>query len=73
VGSRAGLDPVAKRKMYHHYPYRELNPGRPTHSLVSILTELHQLLEYCQFVIYQELGHLAYNSDSELSRKLLII
>jgi hypothetical protein len=37
VGYRTGLDDVAKRRIC---PCRELNPGRPARSLVSILTEL---------------------------------
>jgi hypothetical protein len=42
VGPRAVLDTVVKKKKRksHHYPCRELNPGRPAHSLISILTEL---------------------------------
>jgi len=28
----------------HHCPYREMNPGRPASSLVTILTELPRLL-----------------------------
>jgi hypothetical protein len=40
VGPRAGLDEVMKRKKSLPSPYRESNPGCPTRSLVSILTEL---------------------------------
>jgi hypothetical protein len=29
VGPRAGIDAVAKRKISHHCPRRELNSGRP--------------------------------------------
>jgi hypothetical protein len=39
VGPRAGLDAVARGES-RQCPYRELNPGRPARSLVSILTEL---------------------------------
>jgi len=35
---RAGLDAVAKRK--NLFTYRGSNTGRPTHNIVSILTEL---------------------------------
>jgi hypothetical protein len=33
---------------FEHCPCRELNPGRPSHSLVSILTEL-SLLTFIKF------------------------
>jgi hypothetical protein len=38
------MDAVAKRKKYHHYPCRELNPARPARSLISTVTELPRLL-----------------------------
>jgi len=38
MGSRAGLDAVAKRK--NPCPCRESNPGRTAFSLVTILVEL---------------------------------
>jgi hypothetical protein len=44
MGPRAGLDAVAKRKKSHHCSCRELNSGRPTRSLVTILTELPRFL-----------------------------
>jgi hypothetical protein len=34
----------SRKERSHHCPCRELNPGRPTLSLVSILTELSRLL-----------------------------
>jgi len=37
VDPRAGLDAVMKKKFL---PHRESNPGRPAHSLVTVLTEL---------------------------------
>jgi len=40
VGPRTRLDTVTKRKKSHHCFIREMNLGRPTRSLVSILTEL---------------------------------
>jgi hypothetical protein len=40
VGPRTGLDAVAKRKIKSHYTCRELNPGRPARSIVTVLTEL---------------------------------
>jgi len=36
--SRASLDAAAKRKT-SLCPYWELNPGHPSHSLISLLTE----------------------------------
>jgi hypothetical protein len=42
VGPRAGLDGVAKTKEFHNCLRRELNPDRPTHSIVTKLTELSQ-------------------------------
>jgi hypothetical protein len=42
VDPRAGLDSVAKRRIFTS-PCRELTRGRPTRSLVAILTELPQL------------------------------
>jgi hypothetical protein len=41
VGHKADLDTVAKRK--NPCPCWESNPGRPAHSLDSILTELPRL------------------------------
>jgi len=38
VGSTAGLDAVAKRKISHHCSLQELNPGRPARSLVKATT-----------------------------------
>jgi hypothetical protein len=32
-----------KEKKSHHFPFRELNPGHPASTLISILTELTQL------------------------------
>jgi hypothetical protein len=43
VGRRSDLDPVEKRK--NPRLCREPNPGRSTHSLVTILTELSQFLK----------------------------
>jgi hypothetical protein len=40
VGPTAGLDAAAKKKIVS---CRELNLGRPAHSLVSTLTELQRL------------------------------
>jgi len=42
VGPRTGRKAVAKRKIIR--PVRERNPYRPAHSLVTMLTELLQLL-----------------------------
>jgi hypothetical protein len=44
VAPRATLDMVVMRK--YPYPRWESNPGRPAHSLVTILTELPQLSKY---------------------------
>jgi hypothetical protein len=41
VGTRAGMDAMARRKI--PCLCRESNPGRPSRSLVTILTELTQL------------------------------
>jgi hypothetical protein len=41
-GPQRSLDAMAKRK--DSCPYRESNPGCPARSLVTILTELHELL-----------------------------
>jgi len=43
VGPRSGLDAVAKGKKSHHFHCRELNPGRPAHSLVSVVTKLPRI------------------------------
>jgi len=43
VGPRAGLEAVTKRKKFHHWSCRELSPGRPARSPVSVLTELPRL------------------------------
>jgi hypothetical protein len=45
VVPRAGLDAVA-RKISHRCTCRKLNPGRPGHHFMSLLSELNQLLEY---------------------------
>jgi hypothetical protein len=42
VDPGAGVDAVVKRK--NHCPGRDSKPGRPSHSLVIILTELFRLL-----------------------------
>jgi hypothetical protein len=52
VGSRVGLDAVAKRI---HCPCRESSPGRPTHSLVAILTEVARLVVMFSGVLYGSL------------------
>jgi hypothetical protein len=44
VGPTAGLGAVAKREKSPIIACRELNPGRPARSLISILTELPRLL-----------------------------
>jgi hypothetical protein len=44
VGPRVGLDAVSKGKKFVHCLFRELNPGRLAHSLVTIPTELPRLL-----------------------------
>jgi len=45
VGPRAGVDTaVVKSKKSDDFPRRELNPGRPARSFVSVLTELPRLL-----------------------------
>jgi hypothetical protein len=46
VSPRAGSDAVARRR--YPSPYRESSPGRPAHILVTILTELPQLLRVPQ-------------------------
>jgi hypothetical protein len=46
VDRRTSLD-VVRRKTSHHCPCRELNPGRPARSLVSIPTELPRFLVTC--------------------------
>jgi len=43
LGPIASLDAVAKRKNSHHFPWREMSPLRPAHSLVSVLNELPRL------------------------------
>jgi recombinational DNA repair protein (RecF pathway) len=56
---RNGLDLLAKRKKSHHCPSRELNPGHPASSLVTLLAELRQSYTcvcYC-FAVAQELLH----------------
>jgi hypothetical protein len=44
LGSRAGLDAVIEKIDY--FPWWELNPGHPTRSIVSILTELNLVPVY---------------------------
>jgi len=44
MGSRAGLDAVAKRKCPTVVPCRELNPGRQAHRLVTVLNDLPRIL-----------------------------
>jgi hypothetical protein len=44
VGPRASLDAVTKRKKSHNCPFRELNPGLPARSVVTIVSELPRLL-----------------------------
>jgi hypothetical protein len=41
----ANLEAVEMTKKFHHRPCPELKPGYPTRSLVTVLTELPQLLE----------------------------
>jgi hypothetical protein len=43
-GRRAGLGAVVKGKKSLLFPYRELKPGRLSHRLVTILTELPRFL-----------------------------
>jgi len=50
MGPRAGLDAVVKRK--NPRPCRQLNPGRPTRSSVTILTELLVPLTLFCFLLY---------------------
>jgi len=45
VVPRAGLDVEEKRKNFLPCPYLESNPGIPGRNLVTILTELSQLLQ----------------------------
>jgi hypothetical protein len=56
VGSRAGLDAVAKRNQSLHYPYRKSNPGRPVRSLVIILTELPRFDYIYVSIKFEKLG-----------------
>jgi hypothetical protein len=42
VGSRPGLNEVAKRKILS--PFRESNPGHPVRTLVAIPTEIPEFL-----------------------------
>jgi len=44
VGPKPSLDTVAKRRIL--YPGQELNLSHPAYSLVTILTELLQLLSF---------------------------
>jgi hypothetical protein len=57
VGPRARLGMVVKRKIPG--PCRELNPGHPACSLVTILTELFQLLK-----TYKKLIKMSFNIAS---------
>jgi len=43
VGSRTSLDAVAKRKSHHCYCWN-LRSGRSSRNLVSVLTELFELI-----------------------------
>jgi hypothetical protein len=52
VGPRAGLDAVAKRKKFHDFPCRFLNPGPPSRVLVTILSELPRLHGQETFLFY---------------------
>jgi hypothetical protein len=54
VGLRASLEAVAKRKS--SCPCPELKPGRPVHSLVTILTELSRLHACQHYFTKQEKG-----------------
>jgi len=40
VGTRAGRD--EEEKISHQCPCRELNPGRPAHSLITALIEINR-------------------------------
>jgi len=40
IGQEAGWDSQPVEKKFHHLPCREWSPGRPSRSLVTILTEL---------------------------------
>jgi hypothetical protein len=44
VGPGAGLGAVAKREKPHHFPCRELSPGRPARGHVSVAAELFRSL-----------------------------
>jgi hypothetical protein len=66
VGSITGLDAVAKRKKTHDCCCsRELNPDRPTRSLVSILTIIMIIMIIIIIIVFQGLSLLAC-SGSEL-------
>jgi len=43
VGPRTILDAMTKRKKSHHWPRREMNPGRPARGLVIARTELSRI------------------------------
>jgi len=45
VGPRAGLDAVARKNKSCNYSFRELNPNRPSHSLVCTVSEPPQLTQ----------------------------
>jgi hypothetical protein len=52
MGPRAGVDDVAKTE--DACPCRETNPGRPSRSLVTILTELSWLRVLLSKTLYSE-------------------
>jgi hypothetical protein len=41
VGPTAGLDAVVKRKKFHNFLCRELNPGRPARLITSVWKQKH--------------------------------
>jgi hypothetical protein len=73
VSSRADLNAVAKRKNSIIAPCRELNPGLPARSLVTIVTELPRLLFHFNPVVQiaiSQLHTLTEKSRSPLEKKL---
>jgi hypothetical protein len=64
VGLRAGLDVVTKRSPSLCWEWK---PGRPSHSLVTILTELPRLLRIVRMDVYTLSHFVQIGSEHEFS------
>jgi hypothetical protein len=59
---------VVKRKEPHSCPFRELNPGRPARSLVSILTGNVVVISFGELLRYKRTSYLFFISNKKVHK-----